>query len=293
MGDAFDEGYPDDGETPRHAVTLSPFSIDREPVTVARFARFVSATRYRTTAERAGYSSVFSPVQDADSAASATPRRTLGRPEQTPWWSWVAGADWCHPSGPGSSIAGMDRHPVTHISFQDAASYCLWSGRRLPTEAEWEFAARGGLPGARYSWGDELESEGVRQCNIWVGEFPRRDTARSGYAGTSPVGSFPSNGFGLLDMAGNVWEWCLDWFSAETYAVGHDPDAPEGCPDPDGPGQGTERVVRGGSHLCHASYCNRYRVAARSRSDPAATSVNLGFRTVALSRDSRDHSPGA
>jgi formylglycine-generating enzyme required for sulfatase activity len=285
MGDAFEEGYPSDGETPRHAVTLSPFSIDRAPVTVAQFAAFVSATHYRTTAERAGYSAVFSPVEDEDSTLRAGPRPTLGRPQRTPWWSWVAGADWSHPSGPGSSVEGRDRHPVTHVSFRDAASYCIWSGRRLPTEAEWEFAARGGLSGARYPWGDELEPGGVRQCNIWVGEFPRRDDTRSGHGATSRVGSFPPNGYGLLDMAGNVWEWCLDWFSADTYAARHEPGPSDGSRDPHGPHKGTERVIRGGSHLCHSSYCNRYRVAARSRSDPAASCGNLGFRTVAVAQD--------
>jgi sulfatase modifying factor 1 len=285
MGDAFGEGYPDDGETPRHAVTLSPFSIDRAPVTIAQFALFVSTTQYRTTAERAGYSSVFAPGQYGTSASTAAPARTLGRPERTPWWCWVAGADWCHPSGPDSSVAGMEQHPVTHISFQDAVSYCIWTGRRLPTEAEWEYAARGGLVGARYPWGDELEPEGVPRCNIWIGEFPHRDPAVKGHAGTSPVGAFAPNDYGLLDVAGNVWEWCLDWFSAETYAVRDDPRSRDGSRDPRGPTRGRERVVRGGSHLCHASYCNRYRVAARSRSDPAATSGNLGFRTVAIAQN--------
>lgn len=277
MGDAFGEGYADDGETPRHAVTVSPFAIDRAPVTVAQFASFVAATGYRTEAERLGASAVFrGAVHGRGGAGSGIGEAAvIGTAARTPWWVFVAGADWRHPYGAGSSSAGLERHPATHVSFADAVNYCLWSGRRLPTEAEWEYAARGGLDGARYPWGDELEPGGAHRCNIWQGEFPNRNDASDGFATTSPVGSFPANGFGLVDVSGNVWEWCQDWFAVDAYAR-------ERATDPIGPRDGDSRVVRGGSYLCHASYCNRYRVAARSRSAPSSTAGNLGFRTVAM-----------
>lgn len=266
MGDAFDEGYPADGETPVHRVALSPFAIDAVPVTVDRFERFVHGTGYRTVAERLGSSAVFAPLAAADV-------EVLGRSTAAPWWLEVRGADWRRPFGPGSTA--QPDHPVTQVAFDDAVAYCLWTGRRLPTEAEWEYAARGGLSGRRYAWGDELTPRGEYRCNIWQGEFPRVDTAEDGWAGTSPVGSFAANGFGLLDVAGNVWEWCQDWFAADWYARSplHDPVGPEA---------GEFRVMRGGSHLCHDSYCNRYRVAARSGSAPDSSASNLGFRTVAM-----------
>jgi formylglycine-generating enzyme required for sulfatase activity len=174
----------------------------------------------------------------------------------------------------------LDEHPVTHVAFADAVNYCLWSGRRLPSEAEWEFAARGGLEGARYPWGDELEPRGERRANIWVGDFPRRGLEAAGSAGTSPVGSYPPNGYGLFDMAGNVWEWTRDWFAPSTYARRAHTAGPASV-DPGGSDNGHDRSIRGGSHLCHDSYCNRYRVSARSRCEPSATAGNLGFRTVA------------
>ncbi|MFF3027045.1 formylglycine-generating enzyme family protein [Microbacterium sp. NPDC057944] len=267
MGDAFGEGYPDDGEGPAHEVEVSGFRIDAEPVTVARFARFVEATGYATVAERLGGSAVFH-------AFVAEGETILGRSEAAPWWWEVAGATWRHPSGPLSAPAAED-HPVTQVAFSDAVSYCLWAGRRLPTEAEWEYAARGGLASARYAWGDELTPGGEHRCNIWQGSFPARDDGDDGFVGTSPVGSFPANGFGLHDVAGNVWEWCQDWFAADYYSRS----SPR---DPMGPTSGEFRVMRGGSHLCHESYCNRYRVSARSASAPDSTAGNLGFRTVAL-----------
>lgn len=275
MGDAFDEGYPDDGETPRHSVTVSPFAIDRTPVTVGQFARFVAATGYRTIAERAGYSAVFHAAVEMRPSADV-----LGRLPRTPWWLWVAGANWRQPAGPGSSTPELDEHPVTHVAFADAVNYCLWSGRRLPSEAEWEFAARGGLEGARFPWGDELEPRGERRANIWVGDFPRRGPEAAGSAGTSRVGSYPPNGYGLFDMAGNVWEWTRDWFAPSTYARRAHTAGPASV-DPGGSDNGHDRSIRGGSHLCHDSYCNRYRVSARSRCVPSATAGNLGFRTVA------------
>ncbi|MFK3678445.1 formylglycine-generating enzyme family protein [Microbacterium sp. NPDC090218] len=267
MGDAFDEGYPADGERPVHEVEVTGFRIDATPVTVARFARFVEATGYVTVAERLGGSAVF----HAFIAAGET---ILGCSAAAPWWSEVAGADWRQPSGPRSREAEGD-HPVTHIAFSDAVSYCLWAGRRLPTEAEWEYAARGGLTSARYAWGDDLTPGGEHRCNIWQGRFPLRDEGEDGFVGTSPVGSFAANGYGLHDVAGNVWEWCQDWFAVDYYAR-------SAARDPLGPDTGEYRVMRGGSHLCHASYCNRYRVSARSASAPESTSGNLGFRTVAV-----------
>jgi formylglycine-generating enzyme required for sulfatase activity len=266
MGDAFAEGYPGDGESPVHEVRMSAFRMDTAPVTVDRFARFVEATGYVTTAERLGSSAVFQ-------AFVAEGESIRGRSDAAPWWLDVVGASWRHPRGPASSPAG-GQHPVTHVAFTDAVSYCLWAGRRLPTEAEWEYAARGGLAAARYAWGDDLLPGGEHRANIWQGRFPIHDEGADGYVGTSPVGAFPANGYGLYDVAGNVWEWCQDWFAADYYSRSAEH-------DPLGPDSGRFRVMRGGSHLCHDSYCNRYRVSARSSSAPDSTSGNLGFRTVA------------
>lgn len=268
MGDAFGEGYPGDGELPVHEVEISALRIDAMPVTIAQFARFVQATGYVTVAERLGGSAVFhSRVSERETV--------LARSNAAPWWMEVAGASWRHPYGPRSSSIAPDDHPVTHIAFSDAVSYCLWAGRRLPTEAEWEYSARGGLASARFAWGDELSPGGEHRCNIWQGTFPEHDTADDGFAGTSPVGTFPANDFGLHDVAGNVWEWCQDWFASDYYAHSE-------RRDPLGPAEGEFRVMRGGSYLCHDSYCNRYRVSARSASAPDSTAGNLGFRTVAL-----------
>jgi len=268
MGDAFGEGYAGDGELPVHEVQLSAFRMDAAPVTVERFARFVEATGYATLAERLGSSAVFHSFV----AEEAT---VVGRSAAAPWWLEVAGAHWRRPAGAGSSVEGLGDHPVTHIAFSDAVSYCLWAGRRLPTEAEWEYAARGGLGSARFAWGDDLTPDGEHRCNIWQGVFPTHDEASDGFSGTSPVGSYAANGYGLHDVAGNVWEWCQDWFAADYYERSD-------ARDPMGPPAGEFRVMRGGSHLCHDSYCNRYRVAARSGSAPDSTAGNLGFRTVAL-----------
>lgn len=267
MGDAFGEGYPNDGETPVHEVRVSPFAIDTALVTVGQFERFTTATGYVTLAEREGSSAVFRSFVDNDT------QHIVGGSHAAPWWVFVAGAHWRCPSGPSSRAQA--EHPVTHIGFADALAYCFWAGRRLPTEAEWEYAARGGLESNRYAWGDELVPDGEHRCNIWQGEFPRSNTAADGWVGTSPVGNYPANGYGLTDMAGNVWEWCADWFAADWYARSP-------LEDPLGPRNGEFRVMRGGSYLCHDSYCNRYRVAARSGSAPDSTAGNLGFRTVAL-----------
>lgn len=269
MGDAFDEGYPGDGETPVHHVRLSAFSIDVHCVTNAQFGRFVADTGYRTEAEKYGTSAVFHLLVQAD--AADVPGNAAG----APWWHVVRGADWAHPHGRESSWTDLADHPVVHVSHRDARAYCAWAGRRLPTEAEWEYAARGGLEGGRYAWGDELTVDGEHRANLWQGRFPAVNTREDGYLATNPVGAFPANGYGLYDTAGNVWEWCADYFSPYYYRR-------SATEDPPGPKMGMGRVMRGGSYLCHDSYCNRYRVAARTANTAESSSGNCGFRTVAL-----------
>ncbi len=261
-------GYPADGEGPEHEVVLRPFSIGRRAVTNADFAAFVTATGHRTEAEAFGWSFVFAgllPADFPDTAAVAA----------APWWRQVEGADWSHPEGPHSGWEDRAEHPVTHVSWNDAQAYCAWAGARLPTEAEWEYAARGGLAGCRFPWGQELEPGGEHRMNVFQGTFPAQNTCADGYAGTAPVGSFAANGFGLHEVTGNVWEWTADWFDPSYYRR-----SPR--ENPQGPEHGTMRVMRGGSYLCHASYCNRYRVDSRSSNSPDASTGNLGFR---LARD--------
>ncbi|SDQ81611.1 formylglycine-generating enzyme family protein [Arthrobacter crystallopoietes] len=269
MGDHFGEGYPADGETPVHDVALDAFRIDATAVTNAEFAAFVQATGYRTESERFGTSAVF------HLQVQARPEDVLGDVAGAQWWLNVRGADWAHPTGPLSSWEDLPDHPVVQVSWNDAQAYCKWAGRRLPTEAEWEYGARGGLEGKRYAWGDELVGPAEEHfCNIWQGEFPRVNSLEDGYLGTAPVQSFPPNGFGLYEVSGNVWEWCSDWFLPKYYR-----NAP--AANPQGPTIGRGRVMRGGSFLCHDSYCNRYRVAARSSNSPDSASSNCGFRTAA------------
>ena len=265
MGDAFGEGYEADGERAVHDVELAPYFMDVTAVTNASFATFVKATGYVTSAEREGTSAVF------HLAVADQRRHVRGAVPGTPWWLVVEGASWRAPAGPGSSVARLSNHPVVHMSSQDARSYARWAGKRLPTEAEWEHAARGGLAGARYPWGDELTPGGRHLANIWQGDFPVANTLDDGYLTTAPVKAFRPNGYGLHNMAGNVWEWCTDWFASDYYAR-----SPRTAPG--GPDTGTARVIRGGSYLCHASYCNRYRVAARSSAPPDSSTANLGFR---------------
>lgn len=269
MGDAHGDGYAGDGETPVHPVRLVGFAIDATTVTNDAFALFVRATGYVTDAERFGYSAVFN-------LAVAAPHTDLLAPVPgAPWWRGVRGASWRQPGGRDSGIETLGDHPVVHVSWHDAVAYCEWAGRRLPTEAEWEYAARGGLEGRRYPWGDDLiGADGAWRCNIWQGDFPSLNTADDGWVTTAPVRSYPPNGFGLFEMVGNVWEWCADWWAADSYAV-----SPRDAPS--GPEHGEARVMRGGSHLCHDSYCFRYRNAARSANTPDSSASNLGFRTVA------------
>ncbi|MEU5951454.1 formylglycine-generating enzyme family protein [Streptomyces sp. NPDC047525] len=266
MGDSFGEGYPADGEQPVHAVRVRPFAIDVTAVTAAMFGAFVDDTGYVTVAEREGTSGVF------HLAVAAERADIVGSDPGVPWWLTVRGADWRHPHGP---LSGAEPdHPVVHVAWDDALAYCAWAGRRLPTEAEWEYAARGGLAGRRFAWGDELAPGGAWLCNIWQGRFPYANTGADGWLATAPVRAYPPNGFGLFEVAGNVWEWCADWFAPDYYA--RSPAA-----DPQGPQSGERRVMRGGSYLCHHTYCHRYRVAARSANTPASSSGNCGFRTVA------------
>jgi sulfatase modifying factor 1 len=270
MGDARGVGNLGDGETPVHEVRIEQFEIDATSVTNAQFARFVEATGYRTEAEVFGYSAVF------HLARTAPDDDVLGQPPQTPWWLGVRGADWRQPGGAGSSVDDLAEHPVVHVTWNDAQAFCAWAGRRLPTEAEWEYASRGGLDGATYPWGDEApDAAGDWSCNIWQGVFPASNTLDDGWLTTAPVRSFAPNGYGLWQTVGNVWEWCADWFSADYYA--QSPAA-----QPRGPETGTARILRGGSFLCHDSYCNRYRNSARSSNTPDSSMSNAGFRTVAL-----------
>ena len=256
----------EDGEAPVREVALGPFWMDACAVSNARFRAFVEATGHVTVAERWGWSFVFVGFLPE----GFPPTRAVAA---APWWRQVMGADWRHPEGPQSDLAGRDDHPVVHVALEDALAYCAWAGLRLPTEDEWEAAARGGLVQQRYPWGMELEPEGEHRCNIWQGRFPAHDSRDDGYHGTAPVDAFAPNGFGLHNACGNVWEWCADWFTAE-----HPPGP---LRDPCGPPRGERRVMRGGSYLCHESWCFRYRVAARSANPPGASTGHLGFRCAA------------
>lgn len=293
-----DEHYPE--ERPARRVAVDGFRIDRHPVTNAEFARFVRETRYTTAAER--------PLDPADFPGAPPENLRPGSMVFTPtagpvdlrhldqWWTWTPGASWRRPEGRGSSLADRADHPVVHIAHEDAEAYATWAGRALPTEAEWEAAARGGLPGAAYTWGDDPEGEGERLANFWHGSFPWR--ADPGYGRTSPVGTFPANPYGLLDMAGNVWEWTADWY-ADRHAgpddgsccVPSNPRGPgiEASYDPRQPQFAVPRkVVKGGSFLCADSYCRRYRPAARRPQMIDTGMSHLGFRCVV-----RDAPPAA
>jgi len=267
MGDHTGDGFVGDGETPLHDVRIDAFSIDTHTVTNSAFERFVQETGYRTESELFGYSAVF------HLAFQGEEEDILGRPPQTPWWLGVRGADWRHPAGPGSSIDGLGDVPVVQVSWNDAQAYCRWAGRRLPSEAEWEYASRGGLEGARFPWGDELLVDGEWNCNIWQGDFPTANTLEDGYLTAAPAEHYRPNGYGLFQTVGNVWEWCQDWYDPAYYT--HSPSE-----NPGGPDSGTQRVLRGGSFLCHDSYCNRYRNSARSQNTPDSAMSNAGFRTV-------------
>jgi sulfatase modifying factor 1 len=251
MGSEDRFAYPDDGEGPVREVTVSAFQVDARAVSNARFAEFVKETGFLTDAERFGWSFVFAGLLPDD----FPPTHGVAA---APWWRQVEGSNWRKPEGPQSNVDGRMDHPVVHVSWNDAQAYCAWAGKRLPSEAEWEYAARGGLEGSVFPWGDELEPGGEHRMNVWQGLFPSENTVADGYYGTCPVDEFPPNGHGLYNATGNVWEWCADRYS---------PDLPN-------------RSTRGGSYLCHHSYCLRYRVAARNSMEPDSSTGNTGFRCV-------------
>jgi formylglycine-generating enzyme len=267
MGSEDRLAYPADGEGPVRRVRLSAFWIDECAVTNEHFGRFVDETGYVTESERVGWSFVFAGLLPDDFRAARGVVRA-------PWWRQVEGADWRHPEGPNSDLDGREDHPVLHLTWNDAQACATAIGKRLPTEAEWEYAARGGLEGQSFPWGEELEPGGEHWMNVWQGAFPRENTRADGYYGTCPVDAFPANGYGLHNMTGNVWEWCADWFS-------HDAHTRDRKTNPVGPQTGTHKTARGGSYLCHASYCRRYRVSARNALTPDTSTGNVGFRCAA------------
>ncbi len=294
MGCADPRGIPHGGPDPMrdarpiHRVRVDGFWIDRTEVTNARFAAFVAATGYVTVAERKPR------IEDFPGAPpeNLVPGSLVFTPPQEPvplsnhyaWWQYVPGADWRHPTGPGSSIEGRVDDPVVQIAHEDAAAFAAWAGGRLPTEAEWEFAARGGLAGATYPWGGAFWPGGRPMANTWQGRFPEENTAEDGFAGPAPVASYPANAYGLHDVSGNVWEWCADWYRHDTYAtdaargtVTRDPPGPAESFDPQEPGQ-KKHVLRGGSFLCSESYCARYIIGTRGKGESSSGCNHIGFR---------------
>ena len=249
-----------DHEGPIREVEVAPFEIATTTVTNARFSEFVRDTGYQSDAERVGWSFVFHLFRKRSQKRTSDAIQV----DAAPWWVAVDRACWRRPFGPGSNTRSFQEHPVVHVTWNDAKAFCGWAGCRLPTEAEWEFAARGGLDQKRYPWGNELTPNGKHRCNIWQGEFPNVNTAADGYTGTAPADAYEPNGYGLFNTAGNVWEWCEDWFDTNHPSVQFR----------------TGKVLKGGSYLCHASYCNRYRVAARYANAPNASTGNCGFRVV-------------
>ncbi|HXW08145.1 MAG TPA: formylglycine-generating enzyme family protein [Vicinamibacterales bacterium] len=281
-------GMPD--ALPLHLVELDGFWMDRTPVTNAEFARFVKATGYVTVAERelnpADYPGV--PADKLVPGSAVFQATSEPVPLQNPlrWWTYVPGASWKRPFGKGSSLEGRADHPVVHVAFEDAQAYAAWAGKRLPTEAEFELAARGGLDRNLYAWGNDFRPGNRAVANTWQGRFPARDEGHDGYTGTSPVEAFPANGYGLYDMGGNVWHWCSDWYRPDTYAViasggsvAKNPQGPDGSYDPDEPGA-AKRVVRGGSYLCTDQYCARFLVGSRGKAEVTSGTSNLSFRLV-------------
>ncbi len=275
---------------PKHRVYVDGFWMDRTEVTNEQFQRFVDATGYVTVAERPldpkDYPGVPPEALVPGSIVFTPPEGEVSLHDHLRWWRYVPGASWRHPEGPSSNLEGREKHPVVHVAFEDAAAYCAWAGKRLPTEAEFERAARGGLEGKRYVWGDELKPGGKFQANTWQGRFPTSDSAEDGYRGTAPVASYPPNAFGVHDLAGNVWEWCSDWYRPDTYAlraksgeVARNPKGPADSFDPQEPGV-PKRVQRGGSYLCSDQYCSRYVPGGRGKGAVDTGSTHVGFRCV-------------
>lgn len=295
MGADNEQGRPD--EYPKHTVTVDGFWMDATEVTNAQFREFVEATGYLTTAEQKpdweelkkqlpqGTPPPSDELLVASSLVFTQPAYKVSLHDANQWWSWVPGADWRHPEGPGSSIEGKDDWPVVHVSWDDAVAYAQWAGKRLPTEAEWEWAARGGLENSTYPWGNEHVDAGKPKANTWQGSFPYKNTVWDQYSGAAPVKSFPANAYGLYDMAGNVWEWCSDWYSHDYYKTINrakgtiNQKGPDRSYDPQEPTV-PKRVQRGGSFLCNDSYCSSYRTSARMKSSPDTGLSHAGFRCV-------------
>lgn len=264
-------------------VTVDSFCIDTYEITNSQFAQFVKETGYQTIAERPLSKEQFPNLPDEQrkpgSLVFQPPAEGIERVAYLSWWHWVTGANWKHPFGVDSNIIGKDNYPVVHISYEDAQAYAKWAGKQLPTEAQWEYAARGGLKGKDYSWGDQYSAT---KANTWQGIFPFFNTKADGYLGTAPVGSFPPNGYGLYDMSGNVWEWTQDWYQVERDSMAHqkNPKGPDYGYDPKKPRDGSVHVIKGGSHLCAKNYCSRYRPAARESQSPDTGTTHIGFRLV-------------
>jgi formylglycine-generating enzyme required for sulfatase activity len=291
MGTDSSWGRPE--ERPAHRVRIRGFWMDRTEVTNAQFREFVAATGYITTAEKApdveeimkqvppGTSRPRPEMLVAGSLVFTPPKGAVALNQPSNWWTWTPGADWRHPWGPGSNIEGLETHPVVHVSWEDARAYARWAHKRLPTEAEWEFAARGGLEGRAFVWGDDPKPGGRCMANVWQGRFPQENTKEDGYEFTAPVGSFPPNGYGLVDMAGNVWEWCADVYDPLAYrrragqALVANPRVDAGPETP-----AIQRAQRGGSFLCSDTFCFRYRPSARQGCAPDTGMSHVGFRCV-------------
>ncbi len=296
MGADNEQGRRD--EYPKHAVKVNGFFMDITEVTNEQFAAFVKAIGYITTAEKdvkwedlkkqlpAGTKKPSAEMLKTASLVFVPTENPVYLQDYSQWWQWTHGANWQHPKGPGSDIVGKEKFPVVHISWDDANAYCKWAGKRLPTEAEWEYAARGGIKNNVYAWGNENVDSGKTKCNYWQGSFPNKNEIKDGFYGAAPVKSFAPNGFGMYDMAGNVWEWCADLYNNNYYGqlakigIANNPKGPVKSFDPDEP-LVAKRVMRGGSYLCNESYCSGYRVAARMKSSPDSGMEHLGFRCVA------------